>query len=121
LAQGFRPRSIGAFWWQTPSRARRDQAVDPASRIASRHFRADFILEVLEDRHRHHAGDRQVCWFLAFEDTRGDDNPLCDVLVADETSMVDVMQALLKAVPGKPPCCSMSTCPLSGWGRCLQT
>jgi exodeoxyribonuclease V alpha subunit len=35
---------------------------------------------------------------------RGDDNPLdCDLLVADETSMVDVllMQALLKAVPGK--------------------
>jgi exodeoxyribonuclease V alpha subunit len=35
---------------------------------------------------------------------RGDDNPLdCDLLVVDETSMVDVllMQALLKAVPGK--------------------
>jgi exodeoxyribonuclease V alpha subunit len=34
---------------------------------------------------------------------RGDDNPLdCDLLVVDETSMVDVllMQALLKAVPG---------------------
>jgi len=34
----------------------------------------------------------------------GDDNPLdCDLLVVDETSMVDVllMQALLKAVPGK--------------------
>jgi exodeoxyribonuclease V alpha subunit len=33
---------------------------------------------------------------------RGDDNPLdCDLLVVDETSMVDVllMQALLKAVP----------------------
>jgi len=35
---------------------------------------------------------------------RGEDNPLdCDLLVVDETSMVDVllMQALLKAVPGK--------------------
>jgi exodeoxyribonuclease V alpha subunit len=35
---------------------------------------------------------------------RSDDNPLdCDLLVVDETSMVDVllMQALLKAVPGK--------------------
>src|SRR6266576_2715183 len=35
---------------------------------------------------------------------RGDDNPLdCDLLVVDETSMVDVMlmQALLKAVPDK--------------------
>jgi exodeoxyribonuclease V alpha subunit len=35
---------------------------------------------------------------------RGDDNPLdCDLLVVDETSMVDVllMQALLKAVPSK--------------------
>jgi exodeoxyribonuclease V alpha subunit len=35
---------------------------------------------------------------------RGDDNPLdCDLLVVDETSMVDVllMQALLKAVPEK--------------------
>jgi exodeoxyribonuclease V alpha subunit len=35
---------------------------------------------------------------------RGDDNPLdCDLLVVDETSMVDVLlvQALLKAVPGK--------------------
>jgi exodeoxyribonuclease V alpha subunit len=38
---------------------------------------------------------------------RGDDNPLdCDLLVVDETSMVDVllMQALLKAVPARPPC-----------------
>ena len=36
---------------------------------------------------------------------RGDDNPLdCDLLVVDETSMVDVMlmQALLKAVPTMP-------------------
>jgi exodeoxyribonuclease V alpha subunit len=35
---------------------------------------------------------------------RGDDNPLdCDLLVVDETSMVDVMlmQALMKAVPDK--------------------
>src|SRR5271168_4707883 len=34
LAKGFRPRSIGAFWWQTLSRARRDQAADrrPGSR-----------------------------------------------------------------------------------------
>jgi exodeoxyribonuclease V alpha subunit len=35
---------------------------------------------------------------------RGEDNPLdCDLLVVDETSMVDVllMQALLNAVPGK--------------------
>ena len=35
---------------------------------------------------------------------RGDDNPLdCDLLVVDEASMVDVMlmQALMKAVPGK--------------------
>jgi exodeoxyribonuclease V alpha subunit len=35
---------------------------------------------------------------------RGEDNPLdCDVLVIDETSMVDVMlmQALLRAVPEK--------------------
>jgi exodeoxyribonuclease V alpha subunit len=37
---------------------------------------------------------------------RGDDNPLdCDLLVIDETSMVDVllMQALMKAVPDKAP------------------
>ena len=36
---------------------------------------------------------------------RGDDNPLdCDLLVVDETSMVDVMlmQALMKAVPDTP-------------------
>jgi ATP-dependent exoDNAse (exonuclease V) alpha subunit len=35
---------------------------------------------------------------------RGDDNPLdCDLLVVDETSMVDVMlmQALMRAVPGR--------------------
>jgi len=35
---------------------------------------------------------------------RGDDNPLdCNLLVVDETSMVDVMlmQALMKAVPGR--------------------
>jgi ATP-dependent exoDNAse (exonuclease V) alpha subunit len=35
---------------------------------------------------------------------RGDDNPLdCDLLVVDETSMVDVMlmQSLMKAVPDK--------------------
>ena len=35
---------------------------------------------------------------------RGDDNPLdCDLLVVDETSMVDVMlmQALMKALPGR--------------------
>src|SRR6202140_5783860 len=34
LVQGFRPRSIGAFWWQTLSRSRRDQAADrrPGSR-----------------------------------------------------------------------------------------
>src|ERR1700687_4778595 len=35
---------------------------------------------------------------------RGDDNPLdCDLLIVDETSMVDVMlmQALMKAVPGR--------------------
>jgi exodeoxyribonuclease V alpha subunit len=35
---------------------------------------------------------------------RGDDNPLdCDLLVVDETSMVDVMlmQSLMKAVPEK--------------------
>ena len=38
---------------------------------------------------------------------QGDDNPLdCDLLVVDETSMVDVflVQALLKAVPCKAPC-----------------
>ena len=37
---------------------------------------------------------------------RGEDNPLeCDLLVVDETSMVDVMlmQALLKAVADMPP------------------
>ena len=35
---------------------------------------------------------------------RGDDNPLdCDLLIVDETSMVDVMlmQALMKALPGR--------------------
>ena len=37
---------------------------------------------------------------------RGDDNPLdCDLLVVDETSMVDVvlMQALMKALPDRQP------------------
>jgi hypothetical protein len=39
---------------------------------------------------------------------RGEDNPLdCDLLVVDETSMVDVMlmQALMKAAPDKAALC----------------
>ena len=42
----------------------------------------------------------------------GDDNPLdCDLLVVDETSMVDVMlmQSLMKAVPDGAPFCSLMT------------
>ena len=59
---------------------------------------------------------------------RREGNPLdCDLLVVDESSMVDVllMQALLQAVPEiMPPCCSSATstsCPRSGRARCSRT
>ena len=55
------------------------------------------------------------------------DNPLdCDLLVIDETSMVDVplMHALLKAVPPRSGCCWSGTSisfPRSGRGRSWPT
>ena len=60
--------------------------------------------------------------------SRTEDNPLaCDLLVVDETSMVDVplMNALTQA-PSRPmrACCSWATwtnCPRSGRGRCWPT
>ena len=59
--------------------------------------------------------------------TRNEENPLeCDLLVIDETSMVDVplMNALLKAVPPTQACCSSGTwtsCRQWGLGRCWPT
>ena len=58
---------------------------------------------------------------------RREDNPLeCDLLVVDESSMVDVllMQALLQPCPIMPPCCLSATstsCPRSGRARCSRT
>ena len=55
------------------------------------------------------------------------DTPLdADLVVVDETSMVDVILAnkLVKAIPPGAPCCwsAMSTsCPRSGRGRCCAT
>ena len=60
--------------------------------------------------------------------SRNEENPLdCDLLVVDETSMVDVplMNALTKAVPASMRrCCSSATwtsCRPSGQGRCWPT
>jgi exodeoxyribonuclease V alpha subunit len=58
---------------------------------------------------------------------RGEQNPVdCDLLVVDETSMVDVplMRALLRACPRARRCCWWATwtsCPRSGRGRCWPT
>jgi exodeoxyribonuclease V alpha subunit len=58
---------------------------------------------------------------------RGDDNPLdCDLLVVDETSMVDVMlmQALIKAVPDKAAILivgDIDQLPSVGPGKCSPT
>ena len=55
---------------------------------------------------------------------RNEENPLdCDLLVVDETSMVDVplMNALTKAIPLRRVCCWWATwtsCPPSARGRC---
>jgi hypothetical protein len=58
---------------------------------------------------------------------RGDDNPLdCDLVVVDETSMVDVMlmQALLKAIPKRAALLivgDMTSFPRSAQVRCCRT